>query len=142
MRLGKCFLLTVLSVAVGCTGPHQNVLPPAERIMHPGPGVDGPGPGVMTYARPWRFLPCRPKWRSWARKARRSSGMSARPGAFDSPLVVPARYNFPQGAIYRLKLTNIPARPGVELYPTLEVGVSPAADGRLPGPQCHPGGIH
>ena len=34
----------------------------------------------------------------------------------------PGRYNFPQGAIYRLKLTNIPGRPGVELYPTLEVG--------------------
>ena len=45
------------------------------------------------------------------------------PGAFDSEaLTCPARYNFPQAAIYRLKLTNIPARPGVELYPTLEVG--------------------
>jgi len=45
------------------------------------------------------------------------------PGAFDSePLICPARYNFPQGAIYQLKITNIPGRPGVELYPTLEVG--------------------
>jgi hypothetical protein len=45
------------------------------------------------------------------------------PGAFDSePLTCPARYNFPQGAIYRLKMTNIPGRAGVELYPTLEVG--------------------
>jgi hypothetical protein len=45
------------------------------------------------------------------------------PGAFDSqPLVCPGRYNFPQSAIYRLKLSNVPARPGVELYPTLEVG--------------------
>ena len=45
------------------------------------------------------------------------------PGAFDSePLTCPARYNFPQGDIYRLKLTKIPGRPGVELYPTLEVG--------------------
>jgi len=44
-------------------------------------------------------------------------------GAFDSiPLVVPGRHNFPQAAIYRLKLTNIPGREGVELYPTLEVG--------------------
>ena len=44
-------------------------------------------------------------------------------GQFDSePLVAPGRYNFPQGAIYRLKLTNIPSRAGVELYPTLEVG--------------------
>ena len=45
------------------------------------------------------------------------------PGAFDSEaLTCPARYNFPQAAIYRLKLTNIPGRPGVELYPTVEVG--------------------
>jgi hypothetical protein len=45
------------------------------------------------------------------------------PGHFDSqPLICPGRYNFPQGAIYRLKLSNIPGRPGVELYPTLEVG--------------------
>ena len=45
------------------------------------------------------------------------------PGAFDSqPLVCPGRYCFPQGAIYRLKLASIPGRPGVELYPTLEVG--------------------
>jgi hypothetical protein len=44
-------------------------------------------------------------------------------GAFDSdPLVVPARQNFPQNGIYRMKLTSIGGREGVELYPTLEVG--------------------
>jgi hypothetical protein len=44
------------------------------------------------------------------------------PGKFDSEeLVAPARYNFPQGALYRLKLTKIPGRPGVELFPTIEV---------------------
>jgi hypothetical protein len=43
-------------------------------------------------------------------------------GYFDSePLVLPARSNFPQGAVYRLKLTDLPGRPGVELYPTVEV---------------------
>lgn len=43
-------------------------------------------------------------------------------GLFDSePLVVPARQNFPQGGLYRLKLTNIPEREGVELYPTVEL---------------------
>jgi hypothetical protein len=36
-------------------------------------------------------------------------------------LQAPARYNFPQAAIYRLKLSDIPGRPGIELYPTLEV---------------------
>jgi hypothetical protein len=36
-------------------------------------------------------------------------------------LQAPARYNFLQASIYRLKLSNIPNRPGIELYPTLEV---------------------
>jgi hypothetical protein len=49
----------------------------------------------------------------------------AAPGRFDSaPLAVPGRYNFPKGAIRRLKLAKIPGRPGVELYPTLEIGPS------------------
>jgi hypothetical protein len=44
-------------------------------------------------------------------------------GGFDStPLVVPGRQNFPQGGIYRMKLTNIPGREGVELYPKMEIG--------------------
>lgn len=43
-------------------------------------------------------------------------------GQFDSePLIVPARQNFPQGGLYRLKITNIANREGVELYPTLEL---------------------
>src|SRR5204863_5376835 len=36
-------------------------------------------------------------------------------------LEVPGRYNFVQAGIYRLKLSDIPNRPGLELYPTLEV---------------------
>lgn len=39
----------------------------------------------------------------------------------DSPLEAPARYNFPQGNTYRLKVTALPNRPGVTYYPTLEV---------------------
>lgn len=38
-----------------------------------------------------------------------------------APLQSPARYNFPQGSIYRLRLSNIPTRPGKVYYPTLEV---------------------
>jgi hypothetical protein len=44
-----------------------------------------------------------------------------RPGFGSNQLVVPGRYNFLQAAIYRLKLSAIPNRPGLELYPTLEV---------------------
>ncbi len=44
------------------------------------------------------------------------------PGSFDSqPCICPAQFDFAQGAIYRLKLTNIPGRQGKELYPTLEI---------------------
>ena len=47
-------------------------------------------------------------------------------------LTVPARYNFMQGYIYRLKLTDIPGRPGVQLYPTIEVAPStPPTDAYL-----------
>ena len=91
--------------------------------MHPGPGVDGPGPGVMMY-QPEMPAPNVTSQVAFVGP----EGMAVAwdvmaPGMFDSePLICPGRYNFPQGAIYRLKLTNVPGRPGVELYPTLEVG--------------------
>ena len=91
--------------------------------MHPGPGVDGPGPGVMMY-QPGIPTPQISSQMAFIGP----EGMSVtwdvmEPGQFDSePLICPARYNFPQGAIYQLKISNIPGRPGVELYPTLEVG--------------------
>lgn len=101
----------------------KNILPPSAMLMHPGPGVDGPGPGVLM-GEPVLPVPVQASQVAFVSP----DGMSvawdvSNPGAFDSePLVVPGRFNFPQGAIYRLKLTNIPGRPGVELYPTLEVG--------------------
>lgn len=54
-------------------------------------------------------------------------------GLFDStPLVIPGRQDFYQGAIYRLKLSNIPGRAGVQLYPTLEIApVTPRTDAYL-----------
>jgi hypothetical protein len=36
-------------------------------------------------------------------------------------LDVPGRYNFIQGALYRLKLTDVPDRAGIPYFPTLEV---------------------
>src|SRR6185295_7063677 len=48
---------------------------------------------------------------------------ATRPGAFDSTsLIVPGRQSFPPNAIYRLKITNLEKAPGVELYPTIEIG--------------------
>jgi len=47
-------------------------------------------------------------------------------------LSVPARYNFNQGFIYRLKIGNIPGRVGVSLYPSIEVApTTPATDAYL-----------
>jgi hypothetical protein len=47
-------------------------------------------------------------------------------------LVVPARYNFNQGYIYRLKMTSIPGRPNTTLYPSIEVAQStPVTDAYL-----------
>ncbi|NQU20903.1 MAG: hypothetical protein HQ567_06435 [Candidatus Nealsonbacteria bacterium] len=102
----------------------QNNLPPAQMLMHPGPGVDGPGPGISMVRPPGVPTPGQTSQMYFVgpegMQVNWSVGM---PGQFDSePLLCPGRHNFPQGAIYRLKLTNIPGRPGVELYPTLEVG--------------------
>jgi hypothetical protein len=122
-------LLTLLIVSIAATGcrlhemhGRQN-LPPAEMMMHPGPGVDGPGPGVMMnqpgipntgMASQMAFIGPEGMSVTWDVTA---------PGRFDSePIICPARYNFPQGAIYQLKISNIAGRPGVELYPTMEVG--------------------
>jgi len=124
MRFYVVILLLAVAVAVaGCCGPFKQNLPPSEMLMHPGPGVDGPGPGVMMY----QPMPP-PTGRSSQVAFVGPEGMMVQwdliaPGQFDSePLICPGRQNFPQGAIYRLKMTNIPGRPGVELYPTLEVG--------------------
>lgn len=42
-------------------------------------------------------------------------------GFSQAQLEVPGRYNFVQGGVYRLKLTDIPNRPALELYPTIDV---------------------
>jgi len=116
--------LLVMAVAItGCTGPCKQNLPPAQMLAEPGPGVGGPGPGVLMY----EPMPPTPGRASQLYFVGPEGMMVAwdvfMPGQFDSePLVCPGRYNFPQGAIYRLKLTNIPGHQGVELYPTIEVG--------------------
>lgn len=122
MRVSLLTLLVLAVATVGCHVPGKQNLPPAEMLMHPGPGVDGPGPGVMTYN------PGVPNTGLTSQIAFIGpEGMSvlwdvSAPGRFDSePLVAPGRYNFPQGAIYQLKISNIPGRPGVDLYPTIEV---------------------
>jgi hypothetical protein len=133
--------------------PHTNVLPPAAMLQHPGPGVEGPGPGVIapvgyeeTLAANGIGGPGGPGGMGVPGASGPASqvgfigpeGMQVRWdvtefGGFDSePLVSPGRYDFSQGAIYRLKLTDIPGQEGLELYPTLEVApVTPRTDAFL-----------
>ena len=61
-----------------------------------------------------------------------SGGANGEKVYLPAQLTVPARYNFMQGYIYRLKISNVTGRPGVNLYPTLEVAPStPATDAYL-----------
>jgi hypothetical protein len=49
----------------------------------------------------------------------------SRDGRFSQrPLVTPARLDFLQPGIYRLKLTHIPGHEGVTLYPTLQIAAA------------------
>jgi hypothetical protein len=123
MKCQMVALCLILAVS-GCQVPLAHNLPPAEQIMHPGPGVDGPGPGVMIPGggATFPFPGATSQIAIVGPDGMQVTWDIRGPAAFDAePLVVPGRYNFPQGAIFRLKLTSIPGRPGVELYPTLEV---------------------
>ena len=121
-----CVVIAASLFLVGCRTTGGYNLPPAERLMHPGPGVTGPGPGV--HIPPMPQLPVATGNATVQVVFVNPEGMQIRwdissMGRYDStPLIVPGRHNFPQGGIYRLKLTNITARDGVELYPTLEIG--------------------
>lgn len=130
-------LTTVASVGCQSVGGHN--LPPAQQLRHPGPGVDGPGPGVLApppiqltaaaLPLPPGSVPPMPAPSLTSQvlfvtpDGMRVSWDVSGIGLYDSePKIVPFSKNFPQGGIYRLKLTGIEGHPGVELYPTLEVG--------------------
>jgi hypothetical protein len=140
-------VLAITSVAFGQGGfkirsghPVSHNLPPAQMLMEPGPGVGGPGPGVLA--------PAAYMGGGYGMGGMPGGGMGPAPaisnviqvlfdrpegmninwdvtavGMYDSTtLFVPGRQNFLQGAIYRLKISSIEGRPGLELYPTLEIG--------------------
>jgi hypothetical protein len=61
-----------------------------------------------------------------------STGPNGERSYIPAQLTVPARYNFRQGYIYRLKVSNIAGRAGATLYPTIEVApTTPATDAYL-----------
>ena len=123
-------LATLLFVCVGCAVDGQEIIdngqyhaPPAAMMQHPGPMVDGPGPGVMPMMAP-------PPQRTFASSTSQvrfvgptsmSIGWKIPTGYAENQLLAPGRYNFEQGATYRLKLTNIPNRESLVIYPSLQV---------------------
>lgn len=142
--------LVLMSVASAASGlqlhggrqgmPVSHNLPPAQMLLEPGPGVGGPGPGVMNVGTGASWFNGGmgggvPGMSPYGAVSQTVQVLFDRPenmqvqwdvsqvGMYDSaPLMVPGRQNFQQGAIYRLKITNIDRRPGLDLYPTLEIG--------------------
>ena len=141
---------TLLVVCLGCVADGQShvqrneyVAPPAAHLAAPGPMVAGPGPGVMgpitqaSFASPGPAMGMAAACPSHVGVTAAGGlektqvrflnpegmvvGWQIGPTFAESQLIAPARYNFVQGATYRLKLNNIPGREGLELYPTLTV---------------------
>jgi len=118
--------------APGMMPPGGGLAPPGlpASPMMPGPGIMPPAGavaavGAIPFGTPSRFPTSRTSVRfvgpagmkvSWYAPGAESKG-----GFMATQLTVPGRYNFVQAAIYRIKLSSIPNRPGLELYPTLEV---------------------
>ncbi len=121
---------TLVVVCVGCSIDGQQIVdkgehfaPPASMMERPGPMVDGPGPGVMPMmmaAPPQSFAATTSEVRFVGPSGMRV-GWQIPAGYASNQLTAPQRYNFPQGATYRLKLSDIPNREGTVLYPTLQV---------------------
>ncbi|MFO1019140.1 MAG: hypothetical protein U0903_00345 [Planctomycetales bacterium] len=117
--------------------------PPTALMARPGPMVDGPGPGVLPVVHQEMAGPGGPGGFCPPPGIPGGLGMNGMPGMTtqvrfmgpegmqigwqsggayaDRQLVAPNRYNFPQGAAYRLKLASIPGRDKLVLYPSLQV---------------------
>lgn len=106
-------------------GPHHRryYAPPAAMLVRPGPGVDGPGPGVLNTlgGGPMRTFASTTTQVRFVAPEAMSVGWQIGAGYAENQIYAPGVYNFQQGFMYRLKLTNIPGREGVILYPTVQV---------------------
>lgn len=121
---------TVVFVCVGCAMDGKQIshkgeyhAPPAEMMMRPGPMVDGPGPGVIPMMAPPPVLPMQLSTTQvrFVGPDGMHIGWQIPNGYAENQLVAPGSYNFVQGQMYRLKLTNIPGRDDAAYYPTLQV---------------------
>src|SRR5690606_27545030 len=110
--------------------PHHHTeghyAPPAAMMAGPGPMVAGPGPGAMHMSAPAPKGPLYGVTPTSKVRFIGPDGMTVgwkigQDSYAENQLIAPGRYNFPQGATYRLKLSNIPGREGLVLYPTLQI---------------------
>ncbi len=143
-KLSAGLMLLAVVALVGCQVPKirsglpvSHNLPPAQMLAEPGPGVGGPGPGVTSLQVPpmgagggmpgggapyGMVAPSTVQILFDQPQGMQINWDVTSIGMFDSvPLVVPGRQNFNMGGVYRLRVSNISGREGVELYPTLEV---------------------
>lgn len=133
---------TLVVVCVGCVADGQQIMnhknehvaPPAAMMQRPGPMVDGPGPGVlqMLAPPPASAFAARTSQVRFVGPAGMKVGWQVPEGYAENQLTAPGRYNFNQGATYRLKLSDIPGRSIPALYPSLQVYPShPTTDAYL-----------
>ncbi len=132
---------TLVVVCVGCAADGQQVInkgeyhaPPAAMMQRPGPMVDGPGPGVlpMLAPPPMSAFAARTSQIRFVGPAGMKVGWQVPEGYAENQITAPGRYNFHQGATYRLKLSHIPGRAIPALYPSLQVYPShPTTDAYL-----------
>jgi len=123
---------TLVVVCVGCVADGQQIgvrpdeyhAPPPQMQMRPGPMVDGPGPGVLSMLTPPQAsaLATQTTQIRFVGQDGMQIGWQIDGGYAENQKTVPARYNFTQGATYRLKFSQIPNRDErLALYPTLQV---------------------
>ncbi len=100
----------------------------AEGLVNPPPGAVaavGALPGIPTAGRGMAANCARTSVRFTSPAGMQIAWFAPSPdgrsGFTPTQVEVPGRYNFIQGGVYRLRLSNLPSRPAVELYPTLEV---------------------
>lgn len=97
---------------------------PAGMMAQGGIQLAQAGPGAAPTAQGVRFQSQRTQVRFTRPTGMKVSWFTQGPGGpmySTTPIEAPGRYNFSQAAIYRLKLSNIEGRPGLEVYPTMEV---------------------
>jgi hypothetical protein len=97
------------------------VMPPANLVANPGPMVDGPGPGVLNAIGMANTFTGRTTQIKFVEPEGMSVGWRIAGGYADNQVAVPGRFSFRQGFAYGLKLSNIPGREGLILYPTLQI---------------------